>query len=112
MRRRGAVSDAGQRVGVLEEVEGGMHFTYDAAYVSRRGARAISLSLPLQREPHEAPFLFGFFAGLLAEGQNKALQCRLLRLDESDDFGRLLRTARDNVIGSVTIGPLVGEDDL
>ncbi|MBW2257051.1 MAG: HipA N-terminal domain-containing protein [Deltaproteobacteria bacterium] len=101
--RRGIVFDGGIRVGVLEEYEVGYRFTYDRSYLHTLGARAVSLSLPLREQAYEAEHLFPFFSGLLAEGQNKALQCRLLRIDEADDFGRLLRTAHSNVIGSVTV---------
>lgn len=103
MNRRGVVYDDGLRVGLIEELDGGFRFTYDRAYLNSKDARPVSLSLPLRHEPHESRFLFGFFAGLLAEGQNKALQCRLLRLDEFDDFGRMLLTSQENVIGSITV---------
>lgn len=34
-----------------------------------------------------------FFFGLLSEGINKDIQCRLLKIDEDDDFTRLIQTA-------------------
>jgi serine/threonine-protein kinase HipA len=42
----------------------------------------------------------------LSEGVNKNIQCRLLKIDENDHFGRLLLTAQDDNIGSITVKPL------
>lgn len=39
---------------------------------------AISLSLRPREKHFESQVLFPFFFGLLAEGENKALQCRVL----------------------------------
>jgi serine/threonine-protein kinase HipA len=41
---------------------------------------------------------------------NKDIQCRLLRIDENDDFTRLLQTAGDDTIGAITVKP--ADDDL
>ena len=43
------------------------------------------------------------FFGLLAEGDDKALQCRVLKIDEDDHFTRLLRTCAAETIGGVTV---------
>jgi HipA-like protein len=48
--------------------------------------------------------LFPFF-GLLAEGANKELQYRHLKIDEENDFTHLLQTAATDTIGAVTIKP-------
>jgi serine/threonine-protein kinase HipA len=47
--------------------------------------------------------LFPFFYGILSEGVNKDIQCRLLKIDEQDDFTRLLETAGEDTIGAITI---------
>ena len=47
--------------------------------------------------------LFPFFYGLLAEGEEKVLQCRTLKIDENDHFTRLLKTADENTIGAITV---------
>jgi HipA-like protein len=44
-----------------------------------------------------------FFSGLLSEGINKDIQCRLLKIDESDDFTRLIKTAGEDTIGAITV---------
>jgi HipA-like protein len=64
---------------------------------------AISLSFPKQGAAFEAAVLFPFFFGLLAEGDNKAIQCRVLRIDEEDHFTRLLKTCVTETIGGVTV---------
>jgi HipA-like protein len=47
--------------------------------------------------------LFPYFFGLLAEGIQKDTQCRMLKLDENDHFGRLIKTAHSDTIGDVTV---------
>jgi HipA-like protein len=78
-------------------------FMYEDAYFHDPSAPAISLTLPKNRKEHQSDLLFSFFAGLLTEGVNKDIQCRLLKIDETDDFTRLLKTTGENTIGAVTI---------
>ena len=40
-----------------------------------------------------------------AEGVQKRLQCRSLRIDEEDHFTRLAETCRSGVIGAVWVKP-------
>ena len=89
--------------GVLEETKSGFRFQYGRDYVQQNTLPSISLTLPKQTAPYESSILFPFFAGLLTEGAAMQLQCRMLRLDENDLFGRLLKTAQDDVIGNVTV---------
>lgn len=103
--RRGRVSNNGVLAGLLEETDTGFRFTYDPSYLADLKAPAISLTLPKRPAPFESAHLFPFFFGLLAEGSTKDLQCRLLKLDEDDHFGRLLATLRGDVIGSVSVAP-------
>jgi len=95
--------------GMLEETEAGFQFHYYRDYAERRDLPSVSLTLPKRiYEPYESPFLFPFFAGLLTEGATMQIQCRLLKLDESDLFGRLLKTTHDDVIGNVTVHEIEG----
>ncbi len=89
--------------GVLEKIPAGYRFQYLPDYLGGRRCPAISLSLPKQEAPFESAVLFPFFFGLLAEGENKALQCRILRIDENDHFTRLLKTCAVETIGAVTV---------
>jgi HipA-like protein len=104
MNRSGRVFFKGHLAGLLEQrAGGGFVFTYSPEYLAQRNARPVSLTLPLGQIAHESPILFPFFSGLLAEGSLKDLQCRLYRIDPNDDFTRLLKTARHDVIGAVTV---------
>jgi len=76
-------------------------FVYDENFL--KSHRAISLTLPKQKEPFNSPHLHPFFANLLAEGNLKKLQCKKLKIDEDDEFMRLVKTATDDTIGTVTI---------
>lgn len=97
--RRGTVYFRDRVAGELKE-DAGYTLTYDRDYLRDPDAPAISARLPKREAPYHSPYLFPFFAGLLAEGENKEMQCRYLKLDEDDDFGRLLATSRNDCIGA------------
>ena len=102
--RKGEVRVNGIPSGVLEETTEGFRFSYYRKYAEHPDLPSVSLTLPKRPdEPHESPVLFPFFAGLLTEGTAMHIQCSVLRLDEADLFGRLLKTAQDDVIGNVTV---------
>ncbi len=103
--RSGRVYCRTHYAGRLEERLDGFVFEYDAAYLAEKKLSAVSLTLPKRRKPYHSPVLFSFFAGLLTEGGNARMQCRQLRLDENDLFGRLLRCAGEDTIGAVTVRP-------
>jgi serine/threonine-protein kinase HipA len=88
---------------IEEQPGGGYRFFYDPDYLASADAKPVSLTLPLGRESFASPCLFPFFYGLLAEGILKDIQCRKLKLDENDHFGRLLQTAESDTIGDVTV---------
>ena len=93
--------------GILEKRPDGTYsFEYDKAYLLNDKNPSISLSLPRSISKHESDKLFSFFFGLLSEGVNKNIQCRLLKIDENDHFGRLLLTAQLDTIGAITVKPL------
>jgi HipA-like protein len=106
--RKGNVYCGGTLAGRIEEAPDGYRFTYDTGYLALSGARPISLTIPKRPEPFASKVLFPFFFGLLAEGILKETQCRKLKLDENDHFGRLLKTAHSDTIGDVTV---VGEPE-
>lgn len=102
--RQGEIRVNGIPAGLLEETTTGFQFHYYRDYAQQRNLPAVSLTLPKSvYKTYESPVLFPFFAGLLTEGVAMQLQCRMLKLDEDDLFGRLLKTACDDVIGNVTI---------
>lgn len=92
--------------GTLQESDGGdFTFMYDAAYLADADLPPVSLTLPKRAEPYRSPHLFPCFVALLAEGALATEQCRRLRLDERDLFGRLLVTGRGDCIGSLRVEP-------
>lgn len=101
--RRGTVYYRDRIAGALVEDDQGYTFEYATDYLLDDSVPSVSLTLPKRAEPYRSPHLFAFFYGLLAEGVQKAIQCRYLRLDEDDDFGRLLATSQNDCIGAVYV---------
>ncbi len=101
---QGAVYYNGVLAGYLKKLKPeDYRFTYIDTYFNDPALPSISLTLSKKRQEHQSHILFPFFAGLLSEGINKEIQCRLLKIDEEDDFTRLLKTAGDDTIGAVTV---------
>ncbi len=96
----------GRLAGVLSKEGKTYRFTYDKSYLATAGSRPVSLTLPLQEAPFESDVLFPPFLNRLSEGANKAIQSRLLKIDENDYFGLLLATAGGDGIGPLTIKEL------
>ena len=78
-------------------------FRYEESYYNNPKFPAISLTMPKTQREYQSKYLFPFFYGLLSEGDNKGLQCRLLRIDPNDHFSHLLATAHTDTIGAVTV---------
>jgi HipA-like protein len=107
MNRKAKVYFNGIHAGIIEESGDmalkGYLFTYDRKYLADSKNPPVSLTLPKREEPYSSKTLFPFFYGLLAEGRMKELQCRILKIDENDQFGRLINTLEEDCIGPVTI---------
>lgn len=103
MDRKATVYCKGVLAGRIEELHEGYRFAYDSRYLAGSEAQPISMTLPMRLKPFVSSTLFSFFYGLLAEGALKEMQCRKLRLDENDHFGRLLKTVGSDAIGAVTV---------
>jgi serine/threonine-protein kinase HipA len=105
--RRAIVRLDGGRVGILEETEGGSRFTYDGAWIARRDAVPVSLTLPLRPEPYISRGLHPFFENLLPEGWLLEIATAKLKIPGDDAFGLLLALGAD-CIGAVEIVPEAG----
>jgi HipA-like protein len=103
MNKMGSVYINDIPAGTLEYRNDEYVFTYDQQYFNNPAMPAIALSLPKNKIEHHSTTLFSFFYGLLAEGYEKTLQCTTLKIDENDNYARLLKTAARNTIGAVTI---------
>ena len=82
-------------------------FSYEEDFLNDKKTTAISLTLPKQKEPFISNTLHSFFSGVLAEGSLKELQCKKLKIDEADEFTRLINTAKDDTVGTITIGDIL-----
>lgn len=108
--RKGKVLYKGEEAALLTQYgDGTFTFRYTDAWMSDTSKPDISLTLPKTKQEYTSPFLFPFFYHMLPEGSNKQVVCTSMRIDEQDDFGLLLTTARYDTVGAVTISQ-IGED--
>ena len=102
--RKGKVFVNGVFAGILSEEPGkGYTFVYDQAYFNDPNCPAISLTMPKKTRKYESRHLFPFFANMLSEGSNRAVQAMLHHVDKDDDFGILLATAYIDTPGAVSV---------
>lgn len=94
-----------QLAGILTENEEGYFFEYNEAYLQSTAPKAVSLTLPLQKEPFKADYLFPFFDGLIPEGWLLDIVHKNWKLNPRDRMGLLLATCKD-CIGNVSVMPL------
>lgn len=101
---KGIVYYNGIAAGTIEKDSNGTYvFQYNDEYFHNSSYPPISITLPKTAQQYRSEKMFPFFYGLLAEGINKDIQCKLLRIDEEDDFTRLLKTAGSDTIGAITV---------
>lgn len=107
MSRKAAIYNNKVLAGYLEKTKEGEYlFQYAEEYLANAETTAISLTLPKSKEIYRSKVLFPFFFGLLSEGVNKLTQCRLLKIDEEDHFSLLMKTAKHDTIGAITVKEL------
>lgn len=101
--RKAAVYCNGILAGILtEENRENFIFRYDDNYFMDTAKPAISLTLPKTQQEYNSKYLFPFFSNMIAEGDNKKIQSRMLHIDETDQFGLLLATTDADTIGNIT----------
>ena len=95
----------GVEAGVLAKFKrGGYEFRYTRQY--RESPRpSVAFSISKRKAVHRSDVLFPFFYGLLAEGEQKRIQCSTMRIDADDHFTRLAETCREGAIGAVYVLP-------
>ncbi len=102
----------GYRVGVLgRNAGGGLGYTYARDWLTTRGARPISLSLPLRKEPHRGAEVYNFFDNLLPD--NPAIRTRIqIRFQCSTDrpFDLLAKIGGDCVGAIQLLGAPMAPD--
>jgi HipA-like protein len=102
--RQGNVYYNHELAGILtEQKDGSYTFHYVDTYFFNTKKPAISVTLSKNKQHYTSAFLFPFFYNMLSEGANKAIQCNLYRIDETDHFGLLLKTTADETVGAITV---------
>jgi serine/threonine-protein kinase HipA len=100
--RKGLVFVQNCYAGSIAETDEGYTFSYDAGYLAKEQAPAVSLTLPLGDAVYHSTILFPFFDGLIPEGWLLQVVSRNWKIDPNDRFGLLLVACRD-CIGDVSI---------
>ncbi|CAN5226988.1 HipA N-terminal domain-containing protein [soil metagenome] len=91
--------------GILTENDEAYFFEYDNGYLKSKINKAVSVTLPLQKEPFKAEYLFPFFDGLIPEGWLLNIVQKHWKLNPRDRMGLLLATCKD-CMGNVSVIPL------
>tara|TARA_R100000935_G_scaffold5943_2_gene13329 strand:+ start:7838 stop:8152 length:315 start_codon:yes stop_codon:yes gene_type:complete len=91
--------------GILSENEEGYFFQYEMTYLDSMVKKPVSLTLPLQKEPFKAEYLFPFFDGLIPEGWLLNIAQKNWKLNPRDRMGLLMATCKD-CIGNISVRPL------
>ena len=93
-----------EEAGLLTQDDAGAFtFRYHPTWVADSSKPSISLSFPKVQEAFHSEFLFPFFYHVLPEGSNRQIVCKYNRIDEDDDFGLLMTTARYDNVGAVIV---------
>ena len=91
--------------GFLSLDENGFHFVYEKNYLSSENPIPVSLTLPLQENTFDSPFLFPFFDGLIPEGWLLDIAKTYWKLNPRDRMGLLLACCKD-CIGAFSVFPV------
>ncbi|NQU23938.1 MAG: HipA N-terminal domain-containing protein [Candidatus Nealsonbacteria bacterium] len=107
--RKGEVRLAGEPVGIVEELDDDVRFTYLSQWLQRSDAVPISVTMPLRPEPYVSKGLHPFFENLLPEGWLLEISSKTLKVSKEDAFGLLLATCGD-CVGAVEVIPAESGD--
>ena len=91
--------------GMLSEQDAGYIFRYLDTYLGNSDARAVSFTLPIQKDPFISKTMFPFFDGLIPEGWLLDVAAQTWKLDPRDRMGLLLTCCKD-CIGAVSVMPV------
>lgn len=103
MRRSAKVYYRDMCAGIAWQDDDGYGFVYDGEYVDGKNP-AISLTLPLRKEPYLQNTMLPFFDGLIPEGWLLDITAKNWKLDNRDRMGLLLKACKD-CIGAISIEP-------
>lgn len=102
MNRSGKVYVKNVFCGTVYENDNGYFFKYDEAYLTNVDAKAVGLTMPLQKEVYHSKTLFPFFDGLIPEGWLLDLAEKNWKINYKDRMGLLLTCCKD-CIGAVSV---------
>ena len=100
--KRGRVFVDETFAGIIEEREGLCIFTYDKTYLSNEGAKPVSLTLPIRREPYIEKTMIPFFDGLIPEGWMLNIITDNWKINPQDRMSLLLFACKD-CIGNISV---------
>lgn len=103
MNKKGFVYCNKDLAGILQKNNEGYIFEYTDEYFNNPDKKAISITIQKTQKSYTSKILFPFFFNMLAEGANKALQCKWLKIDEEDHYSLLLATGSVDTIGAVYV---------
>jgi len=109
MAREAIVHWIGVPAGTLSETDEGYVFRYFESWLVDPGSRAVSLTLPLRKEPYVSKSMFAFFDGLILERWLLDVAAETWKLDRRDRMGLLLACCRD-CVGAVSVWPATGAE--
>lgn len=90
-------------VGTLNAAPEGPHVVYEKKWLASRNAFPLSLTMPLDRQRHEAAVVDPWIANLLPEGSALSTAARRLGVATEDKLGLLSEMGRD-VAGAISVG--------
>src|SRR5690606_31574271 len=96
--------------GVVWQDDDGYGFEYDKGYLQLSDVAAISLTLPLRKEPYISKTIFPFFDGLIPEGWLLDITIKSWKVNPNDRMELLLIACRD-CIGAVSVEPIESKED-
>ncbi len=102
MTRKANVYYANELAGQLIEDDQGYAFKYASHYLAKKGATAISMTLPLTNQTYRSNIMFPFFDGLIPEGWLLNISVDIWKVDRRDRMGLLLLCCKD-CIGAVSV---------
>jgi serine/threonine-protein kinase HipA len=88
---------------LIQHDDGSFSLKYNDNWLADSNKPDISLAFPKSKQEFHAKFLFPFFYNMLPEGSNKQVACLRNRIDQTDYFGLLMATAKNDSIGAVRI---------
>lgn len=88
--------------GILTEDEEGYHFVYDETYLVTPGAKPLSPTMPLTREPYENAMMLPVFDGLIPEGWLLDIAVTSWKINRADRMSLLLACCKD-CIGDLSV---------